>query len=281
MKRLMIVDGSNLLFQMFYGMPGRIVNHEGKAIQGTLGFIGALLKAARIVKPTHLAVVFDGEHENSRCVLDENYKANRPDWSSLPEEELPFTQLPDINDALDVLGICHAETADCEADDWIAGFALTAPEDTYVTVLSQDSDYFQLISSRVTVLRYRGENSVVCGEAYIREKLGIEPAQYADFKCLVGDHSDNIPGIKGVGPKTAARLLGQFGSLLGILENAESIEKPALRGAVLENRERLLLNEKLIKLSAGARLPFPMEQMVWTDPGLTTAQTLHATGLRK
>lgn len=280
MKQLMIVDGSNLLFQMFYGMPARILNHEGKAIQGTLGFVGALLKAVRMVHPTHLAVVFDGEHENSRCALDEGYKANRPDWSQLPQEELPFSQLPDIYDALDVLGICHAETVSCEADDWIAHCALTAPEDTCVTILSQDSDYFQLISQRVRVLRYRGEKSVLCDEAYIREKLDIEPCRYADWKCLVGDHSDNIPGIRGVGPKTAAALLCRFGSLAGILQNAESIEKAAVRTAVLENRERLILNEKLICLTAGAALPFTMEQMAWEDPGLTTNQVLHATGLR-
>lgn len=280
MKRLMMVDGSNLLFQMFYGMPARIINHEGKAIQGTLGFVGALLKAVRMAKPTHLAVVFDGEHENSRCDLDESYKANRPDWSQMPEEALPFSQLPDIYAALDALGICHAETADCEADDWIAGAALTAPEDTEVIILSQDSDYFQLISGRVAVLRYRGEKSVLCDAVYIREKLGIEPCQYADWKCLVGDHSDNIPGIRGVGPKTAAALLHRFGSLAGILQNAESIEKAAVRTAVLENQERLLLNEKLIRLTAGAVLPFTMAQMAWKDPGLTTTQVLRITGLR-
>ncbi len=281
MKRLMIVDGSNLLFQMFYGMPARIVNHEGKAIQGTVGFLGALMKSVRMIRPTHLAVVFDGEHENRRCRLDESYKANRPDWGAMPGEELPFTQLPDIYDALDVLKVCHAETADCEADDWIADCALTAPEDTQVVILSQDSDFFQLISPRVTVLRYRGDKSVLCDEVYIREKLGICAAQYADWKCLVGDSADNIPGVRGIGPKTAALLLREYGSLVGILENGESIPKPAVRQAILESRERLLLNGRLIRLTAGAALPFSLNEMAWKDPGITTTQILRATGLRK
>ncbi len=280
MNHLLIVDGSNLLFQMFYGMPARIVNREGKAIQGTVGFVGALLKSVRRLQPTHLAVVFDGEHENSRCELDENYKANRPDWSQVEEQELPFSQLPDIYDALDVLGICHAETVTCEADDWIAGYALTAPGDTHVTVLSQDSDYFQLISERVRVLRYRGDSSVLCDSGYIQEKLGIQPYQYADWKCLVGDHSDNIPGIRGIGPKTAAALLRQFGSLEELLANTEKIPKAALRAAIQENQTRLRLNEQLIRLSAGQALPFALSEMAWTDPGLTSTQVLRMTGLR-
>ena len=91
MNRFLIVDGSNLLFQMFYGMPSRIVNKRGKAIQGTLGFVGALLKIIRRVEPTHITVLFDGEHENGRSELNADYKANRVDYSLVPEEETPFS----------------------------------------------------------------------------------------------------------------------------------------------------------------------------------------------
>ena len=101
MNRLLIVDGSNLLFQMFFGMPARIVNEQGKAIQGTLGFVGALLKIIRRTEPTHIVVLFDGEHENERSTLDSDYKANRVDYSETPEEETPFSQLPDVYAALD------------------------------------------------------------------------------------------------------------------------------------------------------------------------------------
>ena len=121
MRKLLIVDGSNLLFQMFYGMPARITNREGRAIQGTLGFVGALLKIIRMTRPTHLAVLFDGECANARTELDGDYKGNRPDYSQIEEEDTPFSQLPDVYAALDYLGICHRETDCCEADDWIAG----------------------------------------------------------------------------------------------------------------------------------------------------------------
>ena len=108
MNRFLIVDGSNLLFQMFFGMPARIVNKQGKAIHGTLGFVGALLKIIRRVEPTHMTVLFDGEHENDRSELNVDYKANRVDYSQGPEEETPFSQLPDVYTALDYLDIKFA-----------------------------------------------------------------------------------------------------------------------------------------------------------------------------
>lgn len=199
MDRLVLVDGSNLLFQMFYGMPARIVNGQGRAIQGTLGFVGALLKIVRMTQPTHVAVLFDGEYTSSRGALDADYKANRPDYTQMPEEDTPFSQLPDIYAALDHLGIPRRETTVCEADDWIAGYAKEYGTAMEVVIVSQDSDYFQLISERVRVLRYRGDKTCICDQTYIREKLGIEPGQYAAFKALTGDAADNIRGVAGIG----------------------------------------------------------------------------------
>lgn len=277
---LLLVDGSNLLFQMFYGMPARILNEAGKPIQGTLGFVGALLKIIRMVNPTHVAVLFDGEHENPRAALDENYKANRPDYSAVPEEETPFSQLPDVYTALDCLGIVHRETEDCEADDWMAGYALNWGKTMPVMLASQDSDLFQLITENVRILRYRGEKTVVCDEGYIRQKFGITPGQYADFKALVGDSSDNIRGIHGIGPKTASMLLNQFGSLEGILQNPQQISKPSLRVAIEAGADRVRLNRQLITLSGAAALPFELAQMAFADRGMTTTQVLQQTGLR-
>ncbi len=280
MDRLLVVDGSNLLFQMFYGMPERIRNREGRPIQGTLGFVGALLKILRMTAPTHAAVLFDGEHENDRARLDGDYKANRVDYSRVPEEDSPFSQLPDIRGALDLLGLRHAETADCEADDWMAGYALTYGRDGDVVIASQDSDLFQLITDRVRILRYRGKRTVLCDREYIRGKLGIEPSQYADFKALTGDPADHIRGIGGVGPKTAAALLRQFGDLEGILANAERITKPSVRSAVMENADRAKTNYCLIRLGNRGDLPFEMEELRWRDSGFTTGRVLEEIGLQ-
>jgi DNA polymerase-1 len=280
MNRLLLVDGSNLLFQMFFGMPARITNTQGKAIQGTLGFVGALLKIIRMVQPTHVAVLFDGECANPRTALDNSYKANRADFSQVPEDESPFSQLPDIYAALDFMGIRHAETTDCEADDWMASYAHLSCPDTQVIISSQDSDLFQLIGPDVRILRYRGDKTVVCDADYIRRKFGILPEQYAAFKALTGDPSDNIRGADKIGPKTAAALLNQFADLEDLLVHADRIQKPSIRESVIRYAPRIRTNELLIRLSGNAPIPFPPDALTYSYNGITTAQVLSGTGLR-
>lgn len=280
MEKLLIIDGSNLLFQMFYGMPARIVNHQGRPIQGTLGFVGALLKMIRLTRPTHVAVVFDGECTNPRRAVDADYKANRSDYSQLPEEDTPFSQLPDIRKALDYLGICHRETADCEADDWLAGCAKRYGAQMDVVIASQDSDLFQLITDRVRILRYRGEKSALWGPEELEQKLGIRPDQYAAYKSLTGDPSDNIRGAEKIGPKTAAWLMAQFRDLDGLLANPEAIGRPSIRQSVIRNAQRIRKNYTLICLDGALCLPFSLEELAWTDPGVTTTGVLRAIGVR-
>ena len=280
MKRLLLVDGSNLLFQMFFGMPARIVNAQGKAIQGTLGFVGVLLKIIRMTQPTHMAVLFDGEHENGRAAISEEYKANRTDYSQTPEEETPFSQLPDIYAALDYLGIRHTETTDCETDDWMAAYASNSDSDTEIIISSFDSDFFQLISERVSILRYRGEKTLLCTPEWLQDKFDILPFQYADFKSLTGDPSDNIKGADKVGPKTAAALLHQFGSLEQILAGTEQITKPSIQRSIRQNRQRLLQNQTLIRLTGDVPLPFALDELLYTLPDITTTEVLKAIHLR-
>lgn len=280
MGGLLVVDGSNLLFQMFYGMPARIIGKNGRPIQGTLGFVGALGKVLRRIQPSHAVVLFDGECHNERKDIDPQYKANRPDYSQIPEEETPFSQLPDIFRALDEWKIPYRETECCEADDWIAGYARQCGKTMPVTVLSQDSDFFQLISDHVRILRYRGENSVLCGRAYIREKFGIEPEQYGDFKSLVGDTADNIRGADKIGPKTAGELLRQFGTLETLLRCIEDVKKPSIQKSLRENAPRLLCNQQLIRLTGEMPLPFALEELTYHPDPRTTTQLLQAIGLR-
>ena len=278
--KLLIVDGSNLLFQMFYGMPARITNAEGKAIQGTLGFVGALLKMIRAVSPTHVFVAFDGACENVRTEIDGDYKANRPDYSDIPEEDTPFSQLPDIFRALDYLGIRYRETTCCEADDWIAGYARRYGDEADVVISSQDSDFFQLITDHVHVLRYRGEQSTLCDPTYIRGKLGIEPTRYALYKSLTGDASDNIRGVEKVGPKTAAALMGQFADMEDLIARAHEIAKPSVRASVMNSTERIRKNHALIALSGDVELPLAMEDLAYTYTGVTTTRVLAGIGVR-
>lgn len=286
-NKILIVDGSNLLFQMFFGMPARIYNEDGIGIWGVLGFVGALLKMIRKTNPTHVAVLFDGESENERRDLDNDYKANRIDYSEVEAEENPFSQLPFIYQALDFLGIIHAETTDCETDDWMASYvyryAVAQKEKETVNeivISSFDSDFFQLINENVSILRYRGDNSVICTPAYLQEKYGIRSEQYADFKSLTGDTADNIVGAYKVGPKTASALLQEFGTLESILENTEHIKKNAVRESIEKSKERLRLNQKLIQLDGTHAVPFELEEMRYRYDGTTTTEVLRGIGLK-
>ena len=284
-KKLLIVDGHNLLFQMFFGMPNRIVNQEGKAIQGVIGFVGALNKIITQVEPTHVVVLFDGEHENARRELLPEYKDNREDYSEVAEEENPFLQLPDIYKALDEMGIKHCETEDVETDDVIASYVYRYAETNVcddeneeidIVISSWDSDFFQLISDKVRILRYRGKCTTICDMAYLAEKFDITPEVYADFNSLVGDGADNIKGARGMGPKTASALLKQFQSLHEILERAEEIEKKKVRETILAERKRLEINYQIIKLNDKAKLPFALEELEYQAADKKTNEILRA-----
>jgi DNA polymerase-1 len=260
-NKLLLIDGSNLIFQMFYGMPSRIVNNAGIPIHGVIGFIGALRKIIEQTKPTHIVVIFDGECENKRENIDSSYKANREDFTLLPSEETPFFQLSYVYKCLDFMNIKYYEVESDEADDLIASYVFKFQNESEIVISSFDSDFFQLVSDRVKVLRYRGKNTVICDEKYILNKYGVYPYQYADYKSLVGDTSDNIKGVKGIGPKTAAGLISIYGDMQNLISHILDIEKVSVRNALNENLERLMTNYKLIKLNDNKDLPFGMKNL--------------------
>ena len=292
--KLLIIDGHNLLFQMFFGMPNRIINKDGKAIQGVIGFVGALGKIIKQVEPTHVVVLFDGEHENARRELLPEYKDNREDYSQVPEEENPFVQLPDVYRALDEMGVKHCETQDVETDDVIASYVFTyvatsaygdkkhsvIPDkhggEIEIVISSWDSDFFQLISEKVQVLRYRGKCTTICDIAYLKDKFDITPEAYADFKSLVGDTADNIKGATGIGPKTAGALLKRFGSLQEIIERSDEIDKKKVRETVQREQDRLRINYQIIKLNDNAELPFALDELEYSGAERKTNEILAA-----
>lgn len=259
--RLLLIDGHNLLFRMFYGMPDNFYSPEGVKYNALYGFVSAIDKVLRMVQPSHVFVSFDSPDCGDRRELDEAYKANRPDYSEMAPEECPFTQLPAIYAALTRMNIPFAEIHGCEADDVIASYAMQCAADYDIVIMSTDRDYWQLVSEQVSILNYHGFDSTLVTPPTVRQKYGVEPAQFADWKCLVGDKSDNIVGVPGVGPKNAAALLAKFGSLTALMERTGEIERPAIRRAVEEARERLLLNRRLILLDGNAPLPHPADTL--------------------
>lgn len=279
-RKLLIVDGHNLLFQMFYGMPSRIINKDGIAIQGVLGFVGALNKIINMTKPSHIVALFDREQHNERKDVVEEYKANRIDYAEVSEEKNPFSQLPYVYEALDFMKIKYTEVRGYETDDVIASYAIKYGDEIQCVIVSWDSDYFQLINKQVSVLRYRGKLTTLCDSRFIRNKFGIEPEVYADFKSLTGDQSDNIKGAKKVGVKTAAKLLDQFENLENILVNVEQIGKLSVRQSIIESREMLRKNYQVIKLTDRAEIPFTLIELKYSGEMVKTNDVLAAIGLK-
>jgi 5'-3' exonuclease len=281
MAKLLIIDGHNLLFQMFFGMPSRILNKDGKAIHGTLGFVGGLVNIIKMVEPTHMIVIFDRDKGNERIAINSDYKANRIDYSAVSEENNPFTQLPDIFRALEDMKIKYAEINGFEADDVAASYAIGYHSRLPIIISSYDSDFFQLLNDNIRVLRYKGKNTIIFDTGLFYEKYGIDPCYFADYKALVGDHADNIKGIEKIGPKTAMKLINEHGGVSCILDRISSMECSAVQTSLQKNAERLLQNLQLIKLDGKAPLPYPLEELQYDGTGLSkTIEILKRIGLK-
>lgn len=279
-NKLLIVDGHNLLFQMFYGMPNLIIGKNGKSIHAVIGFVGAINNMLKLVKPSHMIVLFDGEHENKRTEILSEYKANRPDYSLVAEVDNPFSQLNDIYQALDFMNIKHIETIEYETDDVISSYVYNYGKTEEIVISSYDSDFFQLIDENVKILRYKGKNSYFCDIDYIRDKYNISPNVYADFKSLTGDNADNIPGVKGIGPKTASILINRHDNLLGIIESIPLYKDNSMYLKLVNSSEVLLKNYQLIKLDNRAQLPFLLDELKYSHPIKTTSEVLIGINLK-
>ncbi len=244
MNRLLLIDGHNLLFKAFYGVPEKLLSN-GRPVQGIIGFASIMVKIIREVKPTHVLVVFDPEEIPSRVEQYAQYKQNRQDFSNKPDRENPFSQLMDIKRALDNLGIRYVEQPGYEADDMIASF--TSRSNCKTIIASSDADFLQLVSKRVSMFRYHGKKSVWFDETTVLKRYGVHPSRFLEYKALIGDKADNIDGVKGIGPKTALR----------VLDDARKLTK--------EEREVFERNYGLIKLNTEVDLPYSMHELSCND----------------
>lgn len=250
MEKILIVDGNNLLFQMFYGMPSKIYNKKGETIHATIGFISALLRQIKMVKATKVMVVFDGDITEERIELLEDYKANRiTNWDELPADEVPFHEEEKIIRCLDYLQIKHITSKNMEADDLIASCALEYARDNEVIISSFDSDFFQLISHNISVMRYRGSQTYIYTEETFYEKFQFRPSKYVFYKSLVGDHADNIKGLKGIGKVRATQLVNKYENYENILLDIGNVKPVSIQTALQGEKEVFYLNYQVIYLT--------------------------------
>ncbi len=254
MKSLYLVDVSNMFFRAFYAIP-RLTNSKGMPTNALYGFVGMSVKLLRENRPDYMAYCFDLPEATFRDELYADYKANR---SEMPEDLVP--QMPYIRQITELLGIPILEAKGFEADDVIGTLARQAQQKNIdAVIVSGDKDFAQLVGPHICL--YDTMKNVRYSEKEVREKWGIPPEKMIDYLSIVGDTSDNIPGIKGVGPKGACKLIEEYGSLESIYERVDEIKSESLRQKIKDSREAAFLAKKLVTIVTNVPLKFPINEL--------------------
>ena len=262
-QHLYLVDGSAYIFRAYHRLPP-LTNPEGTPVGAVYGYTTMLWKLAEDLDkaegPTHLAVVLDKSSQSFRNEIYDQYKANRPDP---PEDLVP--QFPLIRDATRAFSLPMIEEPGVEADDMIASYARAAAAQGWdVTIVSSDKDLMQLVGTSEqggTIDMLDTMKSARIGPAEVEEKFGVAPELVGDVLALMGDSVDNIPGIFGVGPKTATKLIQDHGSLTAALDAAPEMKKSKLKERLLEHRADAELSRILVTLKEDCELPIAIDDM--------------------
>ncbi len=259
-----LVDGSGYIFRAFHALPPLTRKSDGLPIGAVAGFCNMLFKLLRDSvageRPTHLAVIFDHSSETFRNRLYSEYKANR---TEPPEDLRPQFKL--IRDAVRAFDIPSIEQKDYEADDLIATYARLASESgATTTIVSSDKDLMQLVGNGVTLYDTMKDKRI--GRDEVIEKFGVGPERVVDVQSLAGDSVDNVPGVPGIGIKTAAQLIEEYGDLDTLLARAGEIKQPKRREALLENADKARLSRDLVRLETHVPLDVPLEDLGVHDP---------------
>ncbi|HHX77823.1 MAG TPA: DNA polymerase I, partial [Firmicutes bacterium] len=257
-KKLILIDGNSLVYRAFYALP-LLQNSRGRYTNAIYGFMSMLYRLLEEEKPAYMAAAFDLAAPTFRHKIYDAYKATR---SKTPDEL--GEQIPVVKEILQLMGIEVLEVEGYEADDIIGTLSRSASEaDLKVLIVTGDADALQLVNGRVEVaLTKKGiSNLDIYNLANFKDKLGLTPGQVADYKALTGDPSDNIPGIPGVGEKTAVKLLKEYDSLENILEHTAVIPGPKLKENLRMNRQQALLSKDLATICRHVPLNISLEQL--------------------
>jgi DNA polymerase-1 len=243
MSRLLIIDGHAYAYRAFYAIR-ELRSPAGEPTNAIFGFIKMLTKMRAALSPTHLIVVWDGGLSAERTAALPGYKAQRP---GMPMDL--GAQIDEINRYLEAAGVASFCRDGVEADDYIASLARRAPSvGMDVVIASSDKDFMQLVSSKIGLLNPNDKTETVWTSEQVRNKAGVEPSQIVDWLALVGDSVDNIPGVPGVGTKTAAGLLKQFGSIDVLYRRLDEVRPERLRTALQDSAGLVRRNQELIRL---------------------------------
>ncbi|MGY9040986.1 MAG: DNA polymerase I [Alphaproteobacteria bacterium] len=258
-KHIYLVDGSTYIFRAYHALPPLTRKSDGFPVGAISGFCNMLDKLIRDEKQrnnlTHLLVVFDASGKTFRNDIYPNYKANR---SSPPEDLIP--QFPVIRDATNAFNVPHVELLGYEADDLIASYTKAAlSKGMQVTIVSSDKDLMQLVGNGACMLDTMKNRTI--NEPEVIEKFGVKPNRVIDVQSLAGDSIDNVPGVPGIGIKTAALLINEYGDLEKLIENASKIKQTKRRESVIEFADQARISRELVTLKDDIELPIPIEDI--------------------
>ncbi|HEV2678143.1 MAG TPA: DNA polymerase I [Aliidongia sp.] len=261
-RHVYLVDGSGFIFRAFHALPP-LNRADGTPVNAVLGFSNMLLKLIGETDADHIAVIFDASRLTFRNRLYDQYKAHRPE---APPELIPQFRL--VREATEAFNIAQVEMVDYEADDLIATYArLACAAGATVTIVSSDKDLMQLVGNGVTMFDPLKQRMI--GPDEVREKFGVGPEQVVDVQALCGDSVDNVPGVPGIGVKTAAELINTYGTLEALLERAPEIKQPKRRQSLIDFAEQARISKTLVQLKNDVEVPVPLADLCLrpNDPG--------------
>jgi DNA polymerase-1 len=259
-----LVDGSSYIFRAYHALPPLNRKSDGLQVNAVLGFCNMLWKLLRDMpednRPTHLAIIFDKSEITFRNKLYPDYKAHRP---PAPDDLIPQFAL--IRDAVRAFDLPCLEQGGFEADDLIATYARIAGErGASATIVSSDKDLMQLVTDKVTMYDTMKDRRI--GIAEVIEKFGVPPEKVVEVQALAGDSTDNVPGVPGIGIKTAAQLIVEYGDLEQLLFRAGEIKQPKRREALIENAEKARISRQLVLLDDKVALDVPLDDLAVQEP---------------
>ncbi|MHC5251973.1 5'-3' exonuclease [Listeria kieliensis] len=276
---LLVIDGMALLFRAFYATAVTnqfMYNEKGVPTNGVQGMMRHIFAAVRQNNPTHTIICWDMGSKTFRNELFDGYKAGR---KAPPEEMIPQFDL--AKEVAEAFGFMNLGVAGFEADDCIGTITAKLTPDLRTTVLSGDKDLLQLIDVQndVWIMQKGYGNYKRYDEATFFAEMGVTPLQFIDVKALMGDTSDGYPGVRGIGEKTALKLIQEFESIEGVLENIEAL-KPGQQKKILEDQEMLALSRKLARIHTDVPLELDYDRMLYRDAASIAGDIIHTYGLR-
>ena len=273
MNKLLLIDGNSIMNRAFYGIPDMTTN-DGRHTNAIYGFLNIILKVIEEEQATHICVAFDLKKKTFRHEMYEAYKGTR---KGMPEEL--HEQMPRIKEILQAMHIRIVEQEGFEADDLIGTLSKKGErEDFAVTILSGDRDLLQLATDTVLVRIPKTKHGKTEVEDYyaknVVETYGVTPLIFIDMKGLMGDTSDNIPGVPGIGEKTAAKLLAEYGDLDGVYAAVDSMKASRMKQNLIENKDLAYLSKTLATIKLDCPIPFEFSEATYHDPFNAEAYTL-------